>query len=298
MRRDSRLRLTLALVALAVASSSVGAQESLGPTLGKIAAQGRFYIGYREAAPPFTFAIPGKPEPVGYLWDVCRQVVVALEAKLGKSLDVVPVVVTDNSRTMLIKNNVVDLDCGGAANTVAREKQVTLSNTVYVSEIKVLVRNSGEVASIEQLAGKRVVTVTGGSERQIKRMALEKSMVLQHQLAYSPTEAMVLLSAGKTDAFVAEDATLSLQRAGKAEFRLLDVVLATEPLALMLPLGDLAFKKLVDDVLVASMQSGELVRLYDKWFLSPIPPDGTSLDQPMSDALKGAIRMPDDTPVN
>ena len=288
----------LLVAALACTSLSVGAQDESGPTLSKIAAQGRFYIGYREVAAPFTFAIPGKTEPVGYLWDVCRQVVVALEARLGKPLEIVPVAVTDNSRTMLIKNNVVDLDCGGAANTVAREKQVTLSNTVYVSEIKVLVRSDSDIASVEQLAGKRVVTVTGGSERQIKRMALEKGVVLLNQLAYSPVEAMALLSGGKTDAFVAEDATLSMQRAGKADFRLLDVILATEPQALMLPLGDQSFKKLVDDVLVSLMVSGELARLYDKWFLLPIPPDGVSLDQPMSAALKAAIRTPDDTPVN
>ena len=66
----------------------------------------------------------------------------------------------------------------------------------------------------------------------------------------------------------------------------------------MLPLDDPQFKKLVDDVIVGLMQSGELGRLYDKWFTKPIPPNGINLQMPMSDLLKAAIANPNDRPVN
>lgn len=277
---------------------SAGAQDALGPTLGKISAQGRVYLGYREAMPPFTYVLPGGTQPTGYVWDICLHVVKALEARVGKPLEVVPVVVSDNARPMLIKNNVVDLDCGGAANTVARQKQVALSVTLYVSDVKVLVRSDSGLAMPADLAGKRIVTVSGGSERQLKRMALEKNISMQHQLANSPADAMTLLREGRTDGIVAEDATLSILRAGKAEFRLLDVVLATEPLALMFPLGDASFKALVDETLIGLMKRGEMTAIYDKWFMSPLPSESVSLDLPMSQALKAAILTPSDTPVN
>ena len=298
MSYSRRLIRSLVCLVSALVALNVGAQDALGPTLSKISKQGKVYLGYREAMPPFTFALPGGEQPIGYVWDVCRHVVKALELKLEKSVDVVPVVVSDNARTMLIKNHVVDLDCGGAANTVARQKQVTLSVTLYVSDIKVLVRSDSGLTTISELAGKRAVTVSGGSERQLKRMALEKGVVMQHQLAYSPREAMALLREGKTDAFVAEDAMLSMMRAAHPDFRLLDAVLATEPIALMLPLDDLPFKQFVDGVLVSLMKSGELTRIYDKWFMAPIPPESISLDLPMSPALKSVIQIPSDTPVN
>ena len=66
----------------------------------------------------------------------------------------------------------------------------------------------------------------------------------------------------------------------------------------MLPKDDAAWKKLVDDALVGLMQSGELERIYEKWFLNPIPPLGHSLALPMSPSLKAAIQAPGDVPVN
>ncbi len=58
------------------------------------------------------------------------------------------------------------------------------------------------------------------------------------------------------------------------------------------------FKKFVDGVLVGLMQSGELARIYDKWFMNPIPPKDVNLQMPMTEKLKAVIANPNDTPVN
>ncbi len=58
--------------------------------------------------------------------------------------------------------------------------------------------------------------------------------------------------------------------------------------------GDAAFKKVVDDAIVATYKSGEINKIYNKWFQQPIPPKGLNLNFPMSDELKQLITKPTD----
>jgi len=282
--------------------SGVAAQESpeASATIDRILARQAIYVGYREAASPFSYLLPAQSVPTGYFWEVCSQVFKAVESRLGKPVPVVPVSVTDNARTMMLKTGVIDLDCGAAGNTVARQKQVSFSTNLYVSEIKVLVRKDAGIAGFEQLDGKRVVTVSGGTaERHVKLAALKTAINLQHVLASSPSEAMGVMMRGGADAYVAEDAVVVAQRAASpGDFVLLDAALATEPFGIMLPKEDTGWKKLVDDTIIGLMQSGELAKIYDKWFLNPIPPAGINLNLPMSQLLQTAIQAPGDTPVN
>jgi glutamate/aspartate transport system substrate-binding protein len=57
---------------------------------------------------------------------------------------------------------------------------------------------------------------------------------------------------------------------------------------------DPEFKKLVDDTIVGMMKSGELEKLYNKWFMSPIPPNNVNLQIPMSEMLRELLRNPSD----
>jgi glutamate/aspartate transport system substrate-binding protein len=59
---------------------------------------------------------------------------------------------------------------------------------------------------------------------------------------------------------------------------------------------DPAFKKAVDDAIVTTFKSGEINKIYDKWFTQPIPPKGLNLMFPMSDELKALIANPNDKP--
>jgi glutamate/aspartate transport system substrate-binding protein len=300
----NRLRLLVSLILgfFTLITSAFGEESpsALGATLGRIVARQALYVGYREAALPFSYSLPKQSVPTGYFWDICSHVFKAVEDRLGKLVPVVPVAVTDNARTMMLKTGITDLDCGAIGNTVGRQKQVSFSTNVYVSEIKVMVNKNAGFTGFEQLADKRVVTVAGGTaERHIKLAALSRNITLQHVLSNTPAEAMAVLAKGGAEAYVAEDAVLVAQRTSiPGEFVLLDAALATEPFAIMLPKDDQVWKNLVDDTLTALMQSGELARIYDKWFMNPIPPVGINLNLPMSELLKAAIQKPDDTPVN
>jgi glutamate/aspartate transport system substrate-binding protein len=74
-----------------------------------------------------------------------------------------------------------------------------------------------------------------------------------------------------------------------------DDALSVEPYGVLLPPDDPAFKKVADDALAAIYRSGEINGIYAKWFLNPIPPNGISLNIPMSAALKHAIDKPTDS---
>ena len=50
----------------------------------------------------------------------------------------------------------------------------------------------------------------------------------------------------------------------------------------MIRKDDPAFKKAVDDSIRGMIKSGELAKLYDKWFMQPIPPKNTKVGLPLS----------------
>ena len=70
----------------------------------------------------------------------------------------------------------------------------------------------------------------------------------------------------------------------------LPAVLPIEPYGIVLPRDDAAFKQTVDVALGALMKEGELERIYERWFLSPLPVLGFRLDLPMSNMLKEVVR--------
>ena len=65
----------------------------------------------------------------------------------------------------------------------------------------------------------------------------------------------------------------------------------------MMRKDDPAFKKAVDDSIEAMVKSGELAKMYDKWFMQPIPPANTKVGLPLSEATKNAWANPNDKPM-
>jgi Bacterial extracellular solute-binding proteins, family 3 len=61
--------------------------------------------------------------------------------------------------------------------------------------------------------------------------------------------------------------------------------LSVEPYGIMLRRDDAAFKKVVDEAMIATYRSGAINPIYDKWFLNV----------PMSDAFKKVVASPTDS---
>ncbi|MGE3147229.1 MAG: amino acid ABC transporter substrate-binding protein, partial [Pseudorhodoplanes sp.] len=140
--------------------SQAGAQELTG-ALKKIKATGTITLGHRESSVPFSY-YDGKQRAVGYAMDLCGRVVEAVkqELKLTK-LDVRLIPVTPANRIALVASGAIDMECGSTTNTVERQRRVAFSVTHYIAGNRFVVKAHSNLASLDDLAGKTVVSTAG-----------------------------------------------------------------------------------------------------------------------------------------
>lgn len=197
-----------------------------------------------------------------------------------------------------MQNGTIDIVCGPATNTLERQKVVAFSDTIFVSSIRAVVRNDSPIKSFEDLAGKPVA-VTAASTSIGLLTGREQEKNFQTIKIQNPDHAasFLTLTTGRAEAFVMDDillASLVASSTSPGNWRIIDDALRVEPYGLILRKDDPEFKALVDRTLVGMMKSGEFQRLYDKWFMTPIPPKNVNLNFPMTPPLKEAIRNPND----
>src|SRR6201986_1168470 len=124
------------ILGLAFAATLCTAQvqaEELTGTLKNIKETGAITLGFRDSSIPFSY-LDDNQKPVGFAMDICYKIVDAVkkELKLDK-LEVKLNPVTSSTRIPLLANGTVDLECGSTTNNVERQKQVSLTNTPFLT---------------------------------------------------------------------------------------------------------------------------------------------------------------------
>lgn len=289
--------LILSSVVVAAMAGSVQAEELTG-TLKKIADTGIITVGHRESSIPFSY-LDGNNRPVGYAMDLCAKVVNDIKKKLNKpSLITKLVPVTSQTRIPLMVNGTIDMECGSTTNSKERQKQVGFSNHYYVTSVRMLVKANSGIKSLEDLNGKAVVTTTGTtSDRYIKQTEQGKAIDVKNVYGKDHAESFLMVETGRAVAFVMDDillAGLIANDKNPKDFAIVGPALSVEPYGIMMRKDDPEFKKVVDESLGVIYKSGEINKLYDKWFMQPIPPKNITINLPMSDKLKEAIKNPND----
>jgi glutamate/aspartate transport system substrate-binding protein len=282
----------------ALAPASTSALD--GPVLRKLRTTGVITLGYRTASPPFSYLDAGL-QPIGYSIELCERVVAHLRTVPGLAdLDVRQVPVSSSTRLPLVANGTVDLECGATTNNAERQRLVMFSITTFVAEVRLLARRQAAIERLEDLQRRAVVTTIGTTSVQYLEGAnRRRGLDIRIMLGLDDVEAFQLLESGRVDAFAMDDVLLKSVLLGAhnpAEYTISSQALSVEPYGLVMRRHDPAFKRLVDGALVAVFTSGEIHRLYTKWFQSPIPPHGKSLQLPMSGPLQRALREPTDSP--
>ncbi|MEY2681596.1 MAG: hypothetical protein RIQ66_157, partial [Pseudomonadota bacterium] len=59
---------------------------------------------------------------------------------------------------------------------------------------------------------------------------------------------------------------------------------------------DPKFKAVADQAIKDVLSTSMINRIYEQWFLKPIPPKGVNLNIPMSGSLKKTVARPTDSP--
>ncbi len=290
----------IALYLLLAVAAAAPAQAQEAGTLKKVKESGSITLGIRESSYPLSY-LDDRQQPVGYHIDVCNRIVDAVKSQLKlPALKVQHQAVTSQNRIPLVSNGTVDLECGSTTNNEARQKQVAFAPTTFVTNVRMAVKKASGITSLGQLGGKPVATTTGTTSVQLMR-AHEKGKGLDFKEVYGKdhADAFLMLETDRAVAFVMDDnllAGLIATAKTPADYAIVGEVLSVEPIAIMLRKDDPAFKKLVDDTVSGLMKSGELEKLYARWFLSPIPPKNVNLNFPMSEQLKKLIKAPGDAP--
>ena len=290
-------RLTLS-VALAAAFATPAIAQQLEGTLKKIKDTGSMTIGHRESSIPFSY-LDDKQQPVGYAMELCAKVVEAVKAELKMpALKVAYQPVTSANRIPLLQNGTIDRECGSTTNSVERQKQVAFGPTYFVINVSAAVKKTSGVKSFAELNGKTIVSTSGTTSIPLLR-AYEKAKHIDFKelQAKDHAESMQLLATDRAQAFIMDDILLAGQIANQAnpgEFVILGESLRTEPYGMMLRREDAQFKALVDKTVAAVYKSGEIEKIYAKWFTSAIPPRGINLNFAMTPAIKEAFANPND----
>jgi glutamate/aspartate transport system substrate-binding protein len=290
-------RLLLAFVGAGLVATGANAQELTG-TLKKIKDTGSMTIGHREASIPFSY-LDDKQQPVGYSMDLCARIVDAVKAQLKMpNLKVAYQPVTSANRIPLLQNGTIDLECGSTTNSVERQKQVAFGPTYFVINVSAAVKKSSGIKTFADLNGKSVASTSGTTSIPLLRgYEKAKHIDFKELQAKDHAESMQLLATDRAQAFIMDDILLAGQIANQSnpgDYMILPESLRTEPYSMMLRKDDPQFKALVDRAVAAVYKSGEINKIYAKWFTSPIPPRGVNLNFPMTPAIKEAFANPND----
>ena len=183
-------------------------------------------------------------------------------------------------------------------NTIARQEQVSFSPSYFSANVTLAVRKDSPVKGIADLQNRNVATVTGTTSIQLLR-AYKKAQNVKFNEVYGkdPSEAFVMFESGKADAFVLDDVQLASFIATsqqRDQYVILNEPLRTEPYGVMLRKDDPSFKKVVDDTVYAMIKSGEMEALYQKWFMTTIPPRNVNINFPLSESTKALYANPND----
>ncbi len=289
------------LLAVAVAALAAGsAMAQANDTLAKVKSSGSITLGVRESSGALAYTL-GDGKYVGFHTEMAENIVKDIQKQLGVAkVDVKYQPVTSQNRIPLVVNGTVDLECGSTTNDLNRQKDVDFANTTYMEQVRIAVKANSGINDIKDLNGKTVATTTGTTSVQLLRQNKRAEGIdFKNIMGKDHADSFLLLETGRADAFVMDGSILmgniSKSKAPK-DFKLVGDPLSTEPIACMVRKSDPAFLKAVNDSIARQVKDGSLEKLYDKWFMQPIPPANQKVGLPLSESTKNAWLHPNNKP--
>ena len=260
-----------ALLASLALTGQVAAQD-LGVTLKKIQTSGSFNLGYREAAPPFSFPGPDR-RPVGYSVDLCMHVASAIQKQLGiANLKLNWVPVTAENRIDMVSQGKIDLECGTTTASLSRQERVDFSLMTFVDGGSLLTKSDANLRGAGDLAGKRIAIIPGTTtETALSRFLKEEFVTVETVRVKDHLEGVAAIEKGLADAFASDRGLLigiAVTSKDPTRFGLANVLFSYEPYGFMLRRNDAAFRLAVNRALAELYRSRDIAPIYERWFVA------------------------------
>jgi len=259
--------------------------------LKRIKERGTINMGHREASVPFSYiGKNGKPE--GYSIDLCYKIIDRIKEVTGKKdLKIKYVPVTSQTRIALMANGTIDLECGSTTNNLTRQKQVEYMPITFITGTQIASKKGSGITEIEDLDGKVIALPLGSTnEKAVKRIAKEKGLNIKYVMAKDHPQGWLSLQSGRADAYATDSVILYglISKSKKPEdYQVTGRFLSYDPYGIMVPYNDSTYRRLGNVVLADMMRSGEILKIYDKWF----NPGPTGINMPISSKLKTAFEI-------
>ena len=272
------------------------------PVLDRIRSSGRIVLAHRESAVPFSYYDANK-KPVGYALDLCRDVAEAVRKHLGlKTIDIAYLPVTPATRIDAITSGKADLECGTTTNNAERRQKVAFTIPHYITGTRFAVRADSPIAELSQFEHHVLVSTAGSTPfKTIASANSDRLLGIDVRAVPDNAAAMTMLANKSADGFAMDDVQLYgliAESPTPAQFKVVGKFVTIEPLAIMMSKDDAAFKKVVDDEMRHLIRSGEGEKIYNRWFMAPIPPKNVAMNLPMSYLLKDSWKYPSDAVAN
>ena len=286
----------LVMAIAAIGATGVYAQTS--DALARIKSNGVVNLGVRDSS-GLAFTIGGG-KYVGFHTEMAERIVNDLSKQLGKPLKINYQVITSQNRVPLVQNGTIDFECGSTTNNAGRQKDAGFAMTTFVDEVRIATKANSGIKSIQDLNGKTIVTTTGTTSVQhMRRHERAEKVDFKVVQGKDHADSFLLLESGRADAFVMDGSILAANIAkakNPKDFAIVGEAISFEPIACMLNKDDPKLKQALNDSIKRQIKDGSLAKLYDKWFIQPIPPNNTSLNMPLNESTKDAWANPNDKP--
>ena len=288
------------LVGAACTVSSLTANHAAAESaLDRWKTSGEINVGHRESSIPFSY-VDSEAGPIGFSLDLCQQVIEDIADTQGiEDVKVNYVPVTSQNRIILVQNGTVDIECGSTSNTVERQKQVAFSYNFFATSVRLMTKASSGIEAFQDLEGKVVVSYSGSSaDKTIQTKIAETGVEPRTVYAKDNSDAFLYIQTGRGHAFVNDDILLAgiIANAETPEdFAIVGPALKVEPYAIMMNRDDDKLKTAVDAALTKIFSDGRYQKIYEKWFMAPVPPRGVNLNFPLSGAVSDLLAQPTDS---
>lgn len=260
--------LATALAGFLVGMPAMAAKDDA--TLAQIKKTQTIKLGFREAAPPFSFTgADGKQ--AGYSVELCQRVANSIRDELKlPMLKVEWKPVTSTNRFDALKKKNIDLECGTSSKTLSRMQEVDFSLTTFIDGASLLTKAGSTYSNNGDLQNRSIGVLPGTTTEKAVRQVINQNQLNTKVVTVKDHEdGFSLLRTGQIDAYAADRTVLiasALSDRNGTAFALADVVFSYEPMALVSRYGDTEFQLAVDKALARLYRSGDVNEIYRRWF--------------------------------